>query len=337
MSMSMQSPSEAQPPHAIPHEAGDPCSLEPRRGERRGGPVKNAIVRTLLYFSRWYMRNPLFRLGKNTYWKKICIPYLAWRDVEMTCRTHGGIRMNLRLREFIQNRLFFFGVWEPNITALFDSLLQPGDVVIDVGANIGYYTLLAARKVGAGGHVYAVEPNPAVHSLLKRHLEMNGLGNVTPIADAAWDTTASGTLHVHDYDCGATSLRNFDGSEAGAQVQLVRLDDVVQQEHRHRVRLIKIDIEGAEAHALRGLSSILAGNPRVRVVAEVHRTILAGMGSSAEALFAFMADLGFQAYQIPNSYKETAYFPPFRYEGPRPVHSPPVEPAYVLFSRMKPW
>ena len=337
MSTSMQSPSEMQSSQAIPQASGEPCSPEPRRGERRGGLVKNAIIRTLLCFSRWYLRNPLLRLGKGLYWKKFCVPYLAWRDVELTCRTRGGIRMNLRLHEFIQNRLFFFGVWEPNITALFDSLLQPGDVAIDVGANIGYYTLLAAQKVGADGHVYAVEPNPAVRSLLKRHLEMNGLDNVTIIAAAAWDATTTGTLHVHGYDCGASSLRNFDGSEAAAQVQLVRLDDVVRQEHRERIGLIKIDIEGAEAHALRGLSAILAGNPRVRVIAEVNPMMLAAMGASAEALFAFMADLDFQAYLIPNSYKETAYFPPLRYELPRPVHPPLDGPSYVLFSRMKPW
>lgn len=304
---------------------------------QRGNPVKDQLVRWLLRISRGYLQNPWIGLGKTLFWKKICVPYLSWRETELTCRTRSGIRMNLCPREFIQNRILFFGVWEPNVTALFHAFLQPGDVVVDVGANVGYYTLLAAHKVGKTGHVYAVEPNPAVRAELNRHLELNDVRNATIVAAGAWDTTATGSLHLHRDDCGGSSLRILDGSEQAEKIPLVRLDDVLSHEHRGRIALIKVDIEGAEAHALRGLSATLAANPQARVIAEINPSMLAGLGSSSDALFEFMANFGFKPYLIPNRYEDAAYISSHRHESPHPIQPPLAGPSYVLFSRMDPW
>jgi FkbM family methyltransferase len=309
----------------------------PSSAAQRANPVKDQIVRGLLRFSRWYLQNPLLQIGKKFFWKKCCVPYLSWRDTELTCRTRFGIRMNVCPREFIQNRILFFGAWEPNVTVLFDSLLQPGDVVVDVGANVGYYTLLAAKKVGDRGHVYAVEPNPVVRAALNRHLELNGFHNVTIVAGGAWDANTTGMLHVDREDCGGSSLRTLEGSEQAESIRLVRLDDILPQDQQGRIRLIKVDIEGAEAHALRGLSETLAANPQARVIVEVNPTMLAGLGSSADALFEFMAGFGFKPYLIPNRYEEAAYLPPIKHESPRPIDPPITKPSYVLFSRIEPW
>jgi FkbM family methyltransferase len=301
------------------------------------GPGKSLVLRWLLRLSRWYLQNGLLRFGKHAFWHKFCVPYLSWRETELVCRTRSGIRMSLHPHEFIQNRILFFGVWEPNVTAAFDSLIQPGDVVIDVGANVGYYTLLSCKKAGPSGHVYAVEPNPAVRSVLNRHLEMNGFRNFTIVPDAAWDSSSVGTLHLDRDDCGGSSLRTLEGEGDTQTVRLVRMDDVIREEHRGRVGLIKVDIEGAEAHALRGLSTTLSSNPRVRVIVEVNGPMLAGLGSSVEGLFAFMENLGFKPYLIPNDYHETAYLPPIRIELPRPTGSQLAGLSYILFSRMEPW
>jgi FkbM family methyltransferase len=323
----------------IPTEEPSPVaqSRPPTDAGRADGPGKSLVLRWLLRLSRWYLQHGLFRLGKSAFWHKFCVPYLSWRDTELVCRTRSGIRMALHPREFIQNRILFFGVWEPNVTAMFESLIQPGDVVIDVGANIGYYTLLSCKKAGPGGHVYAVEPNPAVRSVLSGHLEMNGFRNYTLVPDAAWDTSSVGTLHLDRDDCGGSSLRTLEGDGDTQSVRLVRMDDVIREEHRGRVGLIKVDIEGAEAHALRGLSATLAANPRVRAVVEVNPPMLAGLGSTAEGLFAFMENLGFKPHLIPNDYHETAYLPPIRLEPPRPTGPQLVGLSYILFSRMEPW
>jgi FkbM family methyltransferase len=298
--------------------------------------LKTHAARMLMRLSRWYLQSSLTRLGKAAYWDRVCVPYLGWRKTELICRTHFGARMSLRPCEFIQNRILFFGTWEPHATALFHEVIRPGDVVIDVGANVGYYTLLAAHRVGRGGRVYAVEPAANTRRLLRQNLRLNGLNNVTVIAAAAWDEAAAGRLHLADVNCGSSSLRALGAGEPVEEVSLVRLDDVILAEDRSRVSLIKLDIEGAEAHALAGLSATLAGNGRLRVIAEVNASMMLDFGSTPAALFDYMGGFGFRPYLIPNDYRVAAYLPPIRHLPVRPMEAPPEAPSYVLFSRTEP-
>jgi FkbM family methyltransferase len=298
--------------------------------------LKTSAVNVLVRLSRWYLQSHLPRPGKALYWNKVCVPYLIWRKNELVFATQFGARMRLVPSEFIQSRILFFGVWEPNVTTLFQKIVGPGDVVIDVGANAGYYTLLTSQLIGKGGRVYAVEPSYPTREVLKKNLALNGCDNVTILPDAAWDSSSVGTLHLTNHDCGASSLRPLEDGARVEEVRLVRLDDVIPAEDQERVRLIKVDIEGAEAHALRGLSAILGRNPRLQVIAEVNPKMLGDMGSSVADLFSFMEGFGFAAYAIPNDYQMAAYLPPIRYEPPRRLAAPPERPSYILFSRTEP-
>lgn len=145
-----------------------------------------------------------------------------------------------------------FGSYEPEQTALFAAHLGPGDVLFDVGAHVGYYTLLGARLVGDRGRVLAFEPDPRNASFLRGHVRVNRAANVTVIQAAAGDTegsvrfaagTGSGTGHV---------------SEAGGmEVRICRLDDVAAAQDALPTHL-KIDVEGAELDVLKGAKQTLA-------------------------------------------------------------------------------
>jgi FkbM family methyltransferase len=144
------------------------------------------------------------------------------------------------------------GTYEPRQTSLFSRSVHAGDVVIDIGANAGYYTLLAARSVGLRGRVIACEPDPKIASFLRRHVAINKLTNVVVEEAAADDRN------------GVARFRRGRGTGTGRvdtggelEVQARTLDDIVREHHVVPTH-IKIDVEGAELNVLRGGQSTLA-------------------------------------------------------------------------------
>jgi FkbM family methyltransferase len=139
------------------------------------------------------------------------------------------------------------GSFEYEKRQVFQRVVGPGDVVYDLGANVGFYSLLASVLVGDQGHVYCFEPLPANISLLKRHVELNGIGNCTIVEAAV--TAEDGWAH---FDAsGHPSMAHL--SETGpSTVRTVRLDSLVESRELLPPKVLKIDVEGAEFAALGG-------------------------------------------------------------------------------------
>lgn len=176
--------------------------------------------------------------------------------------------------------------WEPHVTRLVTQLLSPGDVFVDVGANGGYYALLASRIVGTGGRVYALEPNPDAYELLALNVELNRADNVVALAVAAGATTGRAQLRTPaSGDSGMSSLLRVpaEGGE-GTSVVVARLVEIVREADARSLRLVKIDVEGFEAEVLRGLEPLLEGGQSPAIIVEVH----AGVSPGAPG---FMAEL----------------------------------------------
>ncbi|MER5178798.1 FkbM family methyltransferase [Streptomyces sp. NPDC002896] len=133
--------------------------------------------------------------------------------------------------------------------------VRPGDVVVDVGAHYGSYTLPLARLVGSKGQVFAVEPAEHARSVLTRNIGINQLRNVRLLPVAAGAECGHATLHLHD-DRSRASLHVSGEPRPDAQsVKVVKIDDIVPPEHR--VAFIKMDVEGYEPQALRGATRVL--------------------------------------------------------------------------------
>jgi len=145
---------------------------------------------------------------------------------------------------------------EPEVFAQISALLRPRDVFVDAGANIGVYTVLASRKVGASGRVLAIEMMPETCAILRKHLEMNGCENAEVIETALSDAEGEFVdAFLPRSQCGQASLtRNPDKSEK-IRVQTRTLDRVAAE--IDRVRLLKLDLEGVELQALQGARKLL--------------------------------------------------------------------------------
>jgi FkbM family methyltransferase len=117
-------------------------------------------------------------------------------------------------------------------------------VVLDIGANIGYFTLLFARIVGPTGSVYAFEPEPRNFELLSKNVEINSYQNVTLVPKAVSNCRGSGELHLCDTNPGMHSLYSLSKSTRSVDVDIIRLDDYFAN-YDGKIRFVKIDIEGA--------------------------------------------------------------------------------------------
>ncbi len=157
--------------------------------------------------------------------------------------------------------LYFSGLSDYREMRFILDYLRPGDTFIDIGANIGLYTLLAVSVVGPSGHVHAFEPADRPARRLQESLALNGISNVTIHRVAASDTAGNAMFDASGDDCTAHIRSDDDPNDASQTVKTVRLDDYLPPA---AFAMAKLDIEGFEPFAIRGAASMLKqGNPPV--------------------------------------------------------------------------
>ena len=196
--------------------------------------------------------------------------------------------------------LLLNGLWEVEITKWFQQTLRPGHVFVDVGANVGYYTLLGSNLVGDGGHVFAVEAHPRMMELLHRNVIVNGRYNVSTWHRAAWSRSETLKFHIRRHfiaNSSAGSLSDhgkelLDDDEDIVEVQAVTLDEILAGSPR--VDLIKIDVEGAEVQVVTGLAGTFASNPDITLMFEWSPGQIEMVGDSPAALLDLMRSHGFR-------------------------------------------
>lgn len=244
--------------------------------------------------------------------------------------TRWGGRFACDPRDFIERMICNFGVWEPDVTALAEDLLADGDVVIDVGANIGYFTVLARRRVGPAGRVAAIEPHPIALERLGRNLALNDIDDVLVVRAAVAAAEGEVTLFGGPADSlGESALRpGGRRTELGA-VRAAPLTALVPADLLARARLVKIDVEGGEAAVLDALlDDIDALSPRLAVLVEIDPAV-----EASRAAFARMLAAGFRAFAIRNDYDDRAYLDWRAPAPPLAIDRPPEVQTDVLFER----
>jgi FkbM family methyltransferase len=211
-------------------------------------------------------------------------------------KTRDGSRYLVNGNSQAGRILIATGDYEPETARLIVESLAPGDTFIDIGAHIGFFTVLAGRRVGSTGRVIAFEPGPATRARLHANVQHNRLANVTIRDEALSDEPGRHSFSVGPSDdSGLATLRG--GSVAGPTVDVTcaRFDDVIPPDVH--VAGIKIDVEGAEARVLAGMERCLRAH-RPWMVLEVTDAYLQPMGNRAAEMIEWLASLGYTGYAI---------------------------------------
>jgi FkbM family methyltransferase len=238
--------------------------------------IRDAIIDTL---RPYHFRGKLRLLGG-----------IAPHAGERTSRLFG-YDVRLDLGEAIQ-RWMYLGAFEPRETALVKGSLRPGMTFLDVGANFGYFTLLAASRVGPTGRVLAVEPSPYAAKRLAENVRANSLSAVQVFPMGLSSESGALDLYLPPASFHSPTMSASSGGEP-VSVPVRRLDDCLDEWGVERVDLMKMDVEGHEPFVVRGAGDSLSSGRIRSVLVEFNDHWLRAQGSSPQELYDMFREAGF--------------------------------------------
>lgn len=244
--------------------------------------------------------------GRYSLMNWLCRRHVAAFDAPLNV-SHQSINFVCDLQDAIAREVYFMGHYEPQETALVCDILRPGMCFVDVGANWGYYTLLAAALVGDGGRVISLEPHPRLFHLLKTNVSKNELSQVSLMDVAAADR--DGEMNLEGFDethsnSGTSRLtEKLNENALNYRVKGRLLEPLLDASSVTDVDLLKIDIEGGEALVLPTLRQGLARGRFKHILLELHPAALRQMRVSAESLIEMVLSFGYYAWGIDHSAK----------------------------------
>jgi FkbM family methyltransferase len=230
-------------------------------------------------------------------------------------RTEWGGKLIVDTTDLLMSPwLLLDGVWEPDVTEWFRSALKPGMTFVDVGANVGYFSVLAAFLVGWDGRVIAFEAMPATHELLAKNVIVNWMTTFATAENlAVYRDSRRLKFYVRKYYHGNSSLapvsheegRLFDDIQE-IEVQAISLDEYLCK-NPARPDVIKVDVEGSELQVFRGARQTLTDNPDVIVMCEWSQDQIRTAEDDPAELVEEWRGHGFKVYRIDTGMKQLSY------------------------------
>ncbi len=204
--------------------------------------------------------------------------FVSERDRAGTFQTPDGLRLRLDLRTY-PDVAMALGLYELDTARLIHRLLKPGSWFIDVGANLGYFTLLATKWTAPNGRIDAFEPDPLNRQRLDEHLKENNLTDRVRIYPIAASSQSGEVELTHPQSAGtnhgmASIYKSLTGDGTTFKVPTARLDEIIDG----APDLIKIDVEGAELSAIEGMEKILRSSNPPQLIIEHNPTSCAAAG-----------------------------------------------------------
>jgi FkbM family methyltransferase len=230
---------------------------------------------------------PLRRLAQRVV-KRLIPPVMNFR----------GAPLALNQQDAIVSGSLALGFYETFVIDVIENLLRPGMTFLDVGANIGLYTALAARIVGPSGRVIAVEPSSSNCAVIKETVRLNAFSNVIIFEGAASDEAGRAALFQCDDNPADHRLHDRTGKRAKVEVETITLDALAAERGVGRADVIKIDTQGAEASVFAGMTALLAVNPAPVITLEFWPWGLSQAGSDPRALLDRIIAAGFSLYEL---------------------------------------
>jgi len=278
--------------------------------------VKNKIFNFLKNIQSFLSK---FGINKNTpgayfvynFLHKVFWPYQSIIEIQESKIYINPREESYSMRETLEGYVKGL-IHEKSTTDLFKRTVKRGDTVVDLGANIGYFSLLAARLVGPGGKVFSFEPEPKNFKYLKKNIKINNYTQVKAYQKAVSNRNGKTKLFVCSYDTGHHTINQNKGIEAykrgrvikeqSIKIETVTLDNFLRNKV-NKVDVIKMDVEGAEYLALMGMDEILRKNQDIKMFVEFFPLLIKKMGNSPEEFIKkLLEDYSFSIYVIPDDY-----------------------------------
>lgn len=239
---------------------------------------------------------------------------LSNKTIEFDLEIDIGFIQDRNLMHCLRNE----GCCEPEVTHVMARALRQGDVAIDAGAAIGFFSCVMARLVGDTGKVIAVEPAPNNVAKLRQNLKINGLGKVVQVVNnPIWSALVERPFFMYD-DSGSNSLRGFNGAYKSAPIlKTVTLDGLINGAHP---RLLKIDCEGAEGNIVAYSASLTGPSKIPFVLMELNQQALEAFDTSPRQVCERMLAYGYQLFILHR-------------DGVLPTHVPQPMWAQLRFTR----
>ncbi|MDE2590834.1 MAG: FkbM family methyltransferase, partial [Patescibacteria group bacterium] len=207
------------------------------------------------------------------------------------------------LDQVLSKAIALTGIWEPDEKKFFKSIISSGMTIVDVGANIGYFTMLFSKLVGPNGKVVAFEPNPRSYSFLEKNVKSNSLQNIIAVKKAVSDHSGVTKLFLSKNN--STDNRIFDSqiyetdnNREIVDVQVTTLDEHVKD---MKVDILKIDVQGAEMTVINGALQTIKNNPNLQIIVEFWPAGLSSNGTKPLQFLKKLDNLGFYTYDLNGS------------------------------------
>jgi FkbM family methyltransferase len=247
----------------------------------------------LARLATWYLRDFQVQRGKGA------INRLLGKFLRITTREGVRLRLTNPLEYHQRTLLYDNAGYEPEVTSAILSVLQEGHTFFDVGANLGYYTLLASKKVGSSGRVHAFEPAPAQFEHLMLNARINRTANVVlnniALAEARGERDMLLSL---GWNQGTHSFGATEGPTRAYRVPCATIDEYVATNALERIDAMKVDVEGAELLVFRGAEKTLRSLAIPVIFFEACEHHTRALGHSTREVKSFLRQLGYDAFRL---------------------------------------
>jgi FkbM family methyltransferase len=210
----------------------------------------------------------------------------------------GDARVVINPRDPVVSGALAFGVYERSGISFMRRMCKPGQVMVDVGANVGLYTALAGVAVGPAGRVIALEPDPESFRFLEQTIRANQLTNAKLVQAAASSMTGTARLFTCSENRGDNRLYRHHLADGCIEIDTLRLDDYLEAEGVTTVDLLKIDVQGFEGHVITGLERAILRSPCLTMLMEFWPSGLSQAGTSPLELLQRLEGLGLLLYEL---------------------------------------
>lgn len=236
------------------------------------------------------------RILAKTQIRKLVDAYIASRIPPELIIPEGTLILNQK--DAAVSGMIAMGLYEPYETALFRETLKPGMNVVDIGANIGFYSVIAASHIIPTGTLFSFEPEQTNFDFLEANCFRNNFKNVHRYQKALSDKTGISTLYITKENTGAYSLVNNRNSHESTTVAVSTLDDILDSKGAPNIDLIKMDIEGGEFNAVKGMKKTIDRSPNLTLFMEFYPNAIRRFGNDPQQFLQTLLEMGLKLFII---------------------------------------